>query len=99
MRLGGAARLSLVLDQCVEGFIVTFLRFTAAQLPEKFDIEVLNLVGALTIVTIKHYVYNIPRIEHILGEAHLTAGFRTAEKHKSSHFGEYLESVILWLYL
>ena len=59
----------------------------------------LDFVGALTIVAVKHYVYNLTRIEHVLGEAHLTACLGTAEKHESSHFGKYLESVVLWLYL
>ena len=59
----------------------------------------LDFVGALTIVAVKHYVYNLARIEHVLSEAHLTACLGTAEKHESGYFAQNLKPVILGLYL
>ena len=59
----------------------------------------LDFVGALTIVAVKHYVYNLTRIEHILGKTHFATCLRTAEKHEPGHFAEDLKPVILGLNL
>ena len=78
---------------------MTFLGFTTAQLSEKFEFEVLDFIGALTVVAIELYVYNLTGKEHVLGESHFTACLRTAKEHETSYFAQNLKPVILGLYL